>query len=381
VDKDENAPAASLSDEFYPVDIADKVGVLQIAQERDVDCVMPLNEFGMLSHAHCIEELGLPGNCSKLAEALVDKERMRRVWQTAGLSQPRFSVFSRVDDAYKAAKQIGYPSIMKPADSGGSGRGIMIVTGREDIKTAFTIAHPFARNGRILLEEFIEGTELTIEGLVCEGAHTILACSDKFKPPLKTRVATSLNYQALFSSEIMQDVNNLVDAAVHALGITHSATHTEVILTPDEKPYLVEMGGRGGGGHIFSTIVEATSGLNMPALLARILSGETPEVRQKYSRGACYRFFNPPAGRLCEIKYLEEAACLPGVLDIGVVKKPGDIVGYLPNSLSRVGYVVTTGQNRQEAWERANLVEETVQFVVAPFNPGKLLTIGTSNEI
>ena len=365
IDRDKDAPAGPLADEFYPVDISDSKGVLSIAAKRAVDCVMPLNEFGMRSHAYVIDKLGLPGNGPECVEAIVDKECMRNVWRTAGLSQPGFSVFTNFDGALEAIREIGFPAIIKPADSGGSGRGIMIVTALEELKSAYEFARPFARNGKIILEEFIEGTELTIEGLVCQGKHEILATSDKFKPPLKTRVATSLNYQAYLDEQTMAKVRRLVHHAVYALGLTHSATHTEVIVSNEGKPYLVEIGGRGGGGHIFSTIVEATTGLNMPALLARILSGEQPAMTPFFLKGACYRFFNPPRGRLVKIRNINKAKQLPGILDFGIVKRPGEMVGHLPNSLSRAGYVVTSGRDREEAFNRANEVEATLEFVIS----------------
>ncbi len=369
-DQNSEAPAAGLAHEFHVVDIAAPNDIVELARLKEVDAVMPLNEFGMMSHAAAVEALGLLGNTTQSAGWAVDKELMRTRWQEGDLPQPRFVAFGGgglIDDiagAKSATATVGYPCVIKPADSGGSGRGIMIIRHDSEIEEAVEFARPYARNGRLLIESFIEGVEVTVEGLVVDGKHTVLAMSDKEKPALRTRVATSLNYPARFSAAILDRIVSIVDAAVFCLGLTHSATHTELIVTPEGDPILVELGARGGGGHIFSDIVEHVSGVNMPCTLAKILTGEADAVVPLHNTGACYRFFNPSSGKLLEVRGLEEAEAQKGVVDIGIFKKPGEWVGELPNSLERAGFVVTCGTDRTEAWERANLIERIVHFEV-----------------
>jgi biotin carboxylase len=365
VDRDPHAPGAAQADEFYPVDITDHQGVLELARRTRPDCVIPLNEFGMQAHALVSAALGLPGVGPEQVAAVVDKQAMRQAWEKAGLRQPRFHACRSQEQVADAAGQIGFPCLIKPADSGGSGRGVIIINRPGETAEGFAFALPHARNGVVLVEEFIPGVELTVEGLCCRGRHAILAVSDKVKPPLRTRVATSLNYPAYFNGAAMAKAKGLVDAAVRALGLTDCATHTELIITPQGEPFLVEMGARGGGGHIFSTIVEAVSGVNMPVALANILSGQEPQWQATQARGACYRFFTPPAGTITAIEGVEQARNLHGVLDIGMFKKPGDQVRELVNSQERTGFVVTTGPDRESAWRLANEVERRVRIAIA----------------
>lgn len=374
VDRNPEAPAARLAHEFYAVDIGDAEAIVNLARDVHADAVMPLNEFGMRAHAAAVEELGLLGNTRKSAELAVDKELMRQRWATWNLQQPNFVAFSAQDAEFDSdrivdlakANGVSFPCIIKPADSGGSGRGVLILNTADEMAEGVAFASQFARNGRLLLEDFVEGTELTIEGLVQDGEHVILAVSDKEKPSMRTRVATSLNYPAMFEPKVLGRVYTLVNDAVRCLGLTHSATHTECIVTPTGEPFLVELGARGGGGHIFSDIVALVSGVDMPCALADILCGDKPDIRPKRQTGACYRFFNPQPGVLQAVIGLEQAATLPGVVDIGMLKRPGELVGQLLNSFGRTGYVVTSGHDRKEAIERASLVERMVQFVVTP---------------
>ena len=303
-DKNPGAEAAPLAHAFYPVDIADADAVTDLARRTRVQAVMPLNEFGMRAHAAAVETLGLLGNSRKSAEWVVDKEAMRLRWAEASLPQPSFAAFGGRDEsgdleeARRAAKQVGFPCVIKPADSGGSGRGVLILHGEEDMEEGVAFARPFARNGRMLLENFIGGTEMTIEGLVVDGAHTILATSDKEKPPLRTRVSTSLNYPAKFKGRVMARVHDVVHEAVHCLGLTHSATHTEVIVTPEGEPRLVEMGARGGGGHVFSDLVGLVSGGgHAPGAGANPLRRTSRPERAVATRGLL-SIFQPAAGRV-----------------------------------------------------------------------------------
>lgn len=370
VDRDPAAPAASLAHEFYPVDIANEKEIVNLARAVGVDAVMPLNEFGMRSHAAAVEQLGLLGNPPKSAEWVVDKEQMRSRWAQCNLPQPLFAAFGEagrdtdMDDIRKAADHVGFPCVIKPADSGGSGRGVMILRTEDELVEGEAFASPFARNGRMILESYLEGIEITVEGLVVNGRYTTLAASDKEKPPLRSRVATSLNYPAFFDISIMRHVDEIIEKAVACFDLTHSAVHAELIITPENEPMLVELGARGGGGHVFSDLARLVSGVDMPCALAAILCGEQPDLSVLKRSGACYRFFNPPQGRLREVRGLKEAAKLEGVVDIGMFKRPGEKVGSLPNSLSRAGFVVTCGKDREEAWETANQVERIVRLVV-----------------
>ena len=374
VDRDPNASAAAFADEFYPVDISDEDGIVNLAKHLGVHAVMPLNEFGMRSHAYAVEKLGILGNNLDSAEKSTDKEKMRLCWKDASLPQPLFYCFGNnnqemdLKSARKAVDKIKFPCIIKPADSGGSGRGVLVLNNINELAEGIAFARPFCRNGRFVIEEFVEGTEVTVEGLVFNGEHTILAVSDKEKPPLRTRVATSLNYPADFNQSTMAYIHEVVHNAVKSLGLTHSATHTECIVTPEGTPLLIETGARGGGGHIFSDIVELVSGINMPCALAQILCGEEPELSNIKHQGACYRFFNPPQGIIKNIRGFKIAKKMDGVVDIGTVKIPGDTIKKLSNSLERAGFVLTKGKDRYAAWSKANQVERIVQFIVEPEN-------------
>jgi len=370
LDRDNDALGKKFAHEFYPIDIVDENAVLELAKIREVDGVMNVNEFGSRTACYVSQQLGLPGHSKETVEATNDKGLMRDLWKMDSLSMPNYYVFSSKEELNVAIKKIGFPCVLKPTDSGGSGRGVSILRDNADKDWAYDFAKQFARNGRLILEEFIEGTELTIETFSINEKVNILAISDKIKPEIKTRVATSLNYPAKISEEVKKVVEELVSKAILSLGVKDGICHTEVIVNMEGIPYLVETGARGGGGHIFHTIIKNVSGINAPVIQAKWLVGDVVSIDNIMSNGCCYRFFNPPKGILKAVQNFDEASKVAGVLDIGIVKKSGELVGDLQNSLQRAGFVVTNGKTREEAIAIADSVESMIRFIVEPLNEG-----------
>jgi hypothetical protein len=189
--------------------------------------------------------------------------------------------------------------------------------------------------------------------------------SDKEKPEIRTRVATSINYPANITEKQRAIVEETVKKAVLALGIHSGMAHSEVILNGEEVK-MVETGARGGGSHIFPLIIESVSGINTPVVFAQLLTGQKPNLSNIQRNGVVYRFFNPPHGILKEVHGIEEVRTWDGVLDVGVVKKKGEEVGNLKNSLERAGFIVASGKDRSEAQALADKAESFVKFDIDP---------------
>lgn len=361
VDGNPNAEAASYADKFIHIDYSDVNTLISFCKEEKIDAIMPINEWGVMPAAKASNELGLIGNSEKTALLATDKGLMRQTWRENGVNGPDFFVFKTLNELKEGLTHIGYPCIVKPTFSGGGGRGISVLKSIEDAEWAYNFALPAVKYGTLICEAFIEGLELTVETISVNGEVFVLAMSDKEKPELRTRVATSINYPAMISENQRILVEEIVKKAVLALGIRSGMAHSEVILNGEEVK-MVETGARGGGSHIFPLIIEAVSGINTPVVFAQLLTGEKPNLANIQRNGVVYRFFNPPHGILKEVIGLEEVRKWEGILDVGITKKKGDEVGNLKNSLERAGFVVAKGENRNEAQILANKAEEFIKF-------------------
>jgi len=363
VDAAPNAPGLALADDHAVLDIRDAAAVAGFARGKGVDLILAVNEAGVLAAAEASCALGLPNLAPDVALRCLHKGLMREAWQAAGLPQPAFRRVKSPEEIADAASSIGYPVILKPAMNWGS-RGVSRVADASELPWAIDYARANCRDGEFIVEQLIPGVEMTIEGLVKRGKAQILAQSDKEpQEHPKYRVAMALNYPAKFAEWQLRRACEVVSWAVKALGIENGAFHWECMVN-DQDVFLVEMGGRPGGGHIFGQIVEAASGVCMPQALALLLLGDDPDIRPKYQRGACYKFFTPPPGVFRQALGVSEAGQFPGILDFGFHMSPGAVVSPIAGDADRPGYAVATGSTREEAMANADCAIASVRYLI-----------------
>jgi biotin carboxylase len=365
VDRQPTAPGRDDADLFEAVDLADPEAVIQVGRTHRIDAVLPLNDIGVRTASRVADALSLVGPDRETAERANDKALMREWWRDHGVPVPEFRILRPGDDPIASAQEVGYPVIVKPPDTGGGGRGISVARDRQELEWSLDFARPWIRDGRLLIERMLDGVEVTVETLSWNGHAHVLAVSDKTKPDLRTRVATDLTYPARLPPDVVAGVEAVARRAVETLGVVNGPAHTELIVTSN-GPVPVETGARGGGGHIFAMIVREVSGVDYVRESAYTLLGRTPNVTISRVRGCVYRFFDPPPGELKAVHGVEAARAMPGVLDIGLLKQPGDRVGDLRNSLERAGFAVVSGPDAVTARERADRVERAVRFEVEP---------------
>lgn len=364
LDRDAEAPGFQHADESAAIDIRDKNAVLKCAAEFRVDGIMPINDFGTRSAFYACQKLGLTGPSYLTGVCGNDKGLMRDVWAHESLPQPIYRVFGLDTPLNQITACVPFPMVVKPVDCGGGGRGISVARSPGDLLEAIAHATPFVDRNRLIAEEFVIGTEVTVESLVHKGVIHVLAISDKVKPESRYRVATSLNYPAALPDEVIDRIIETVTGAIEALGVTDGAAHTELIVSEDyEKIWLIETGIRGGGGHVFGAIIKEVTGISAPIQLARILCGLEPDLTPKKRSGCVYRFFNPCGrGVLKSIRYDPAVVEAPAVVAFDITCRPGQVFDGLTDSMKRVGYVVTRGADRDEAIRNADIVESNIIF-------------------
>ena len=357
------APGFGVADAYGVIDIRNSEAVAKFAREHRVHLILAVNEAGVLSAAEASRELGLPNLTPESAMRCLHKGMMREAWQAAALPQPLFQRITSIDAISDAASRIGYPVILKPAMNWGS-RGVSRVAGPDQLSWAVDYASTNSRGCDFIVEQCISGVEMTIEGLVKRGQAQILAQSDKEpQDHPKYRVAMALNYPAKFADWQLKRAADIVGRAAQVPGIENGAFHCECMVN-EEDVFLLEMGGRPGGGHIFGQIVEASSGVCMPQALALLLLGEDPDICPRFQRGACYKFFAPPSGVFQAVTGVAEAANLPGILDFGFHMNPGTVVSAIAGDADRPGYAVATGATREEAIANAERAISSIHYVM-----------------
>ena len=364
VDMNPHADGKAIANKFIAADIKDKNLVLHLAKENEVKAVMPVNDFGVRSAAFAAKHLNLIGLSEAAAEAANNKFAMRTIWANARLPQPSFLRAFSYDEFINAINKLGYPVIVKPTDCGGGSRGISKINSESGVMTSFQNALTHADNNELILEECMAGMEITVEGICYNNNVKILAISDKEHFPSNSYcVASSLNYFADLPQYLIKKIESLAVAAVRSLAIDNSPFHMEMMIV-DCTPFLIEIGARGGGGHISSTIVYLVTGVNYIQQYANILLGRQVEIEPLVKRGSVFRFLHCHPGRIAKISYSEDINKIEGVVDFKLLKKEGDIVPILSMDNERIGFVVTSANNRDEAIAIADRVERAINIVI-----------------
>tara|TARA_Y100001935_G_C17309130_1_gene514522 strand:- start:2061 stop:3251 length:1191 start_codon:yes stop_codon:yes gene_type:complete len=363
LDGNKNAHGFKYADKFKCIDITNKNKVLDYAQSNDIDAIIPLNEFATPSSCYVSQQMGLRGPSFLSATCGTDKGLMRDVWALNKISQPKYIVFGKDSVNNLNINNLDYPLIIKPTLTGGGGRGISIVKSKESLMECFHHASQFALNDRFILEDFISGTELTIDGYMYNSNFYLTAMSDKFKPESIHRVATSLYFPANIDKKTKNNVSALVEKSSKALGLNNCAIHAEIILKDDKSCYMVELGLRGGGGHLFGSIIKLHSGIDAPFQLANILLDKNPSILPTQNKNVIYRFLNPSfTGKFIKADFPEWIATDDEVHNYGIMLQSGSFYKGLSDSLQRIGFLILSGNNRKKLDRKADKIEASISY-------------------
>jgi biotin carboxylase len=360
-DGNPDAPGLKVATRSEVLDVKDIKGHLKLAKSLKLNGVLSISaEPPLRTVAAVAKEKKLTTTSLKAIEIGLNKGLQRRLFLKNKLSQPRFALAKNYKEALKAVSAIGFPSVIKPVDNAGS-RGVYVLENKSELRLATKQAFSFSKTKEIIIEEFIEGTECTVDGITIGGKHHILAISDKYKPESKFRVATQLCYPARFPQAVITEIEKMMKKAYSAMGIDNAPTHSEVIVSKN-KPVIVEVACRGGGFYIFTHAVEATSGIDVLSLWIKTCLGESVKVGKPLKRGVVLKWLAPSPGKLRAINGVDRLKKIKGLIDYGFFIKPGGEIPELTTDGKRTGYILIKGRDSQEALERIDLASKSLVF-------------------
>lgn len=340
----------------------DTSSVLEAARTYQIDGVMTLaSDMPMQTVAAVCDELGLIGISSQTALKATNKAEMRNCFKAHNVPIPDFYIVHKLDEFIEAAKNFTTKFIVKPADNSGN-RGIKLINDISDeqvLVEAYNYSKKYSKDGRVLLEEYMEGDEFSVETMSVHGVCHVIQITDKLTSGVPYFVEMGHTQPSIYAEEVKIKIADVAKAGIKALGINHGPSHTEIKLT-SSGPKIVEIGARLGGGCITTHLVPLSTGVNMVEANIRIALGEEPDLCKKYDKGAAIRFLQPLPGIIMSVKGIDEIRKISGVIEVGFLKNVGDVVSELCNGLDRVGYVITQGNTREEA---VCLCEEVVKII------------------
>ena len=336
----EGAVARHECDCFYPVSIVDKEAILAEARRIGPDGVVSIaSDLAAVTVNYLADALGLPGNSLAATAQTTNKYLMRRRLSEAGLPCPRFQ---RVGSAAEAESwPWGGPAIVKPTDRSGS-RGVTKVTAPAALPAAVQRALQQSLEKAAIIEEFVEGREISVETISWQGQHHLLAMTDKVTSGAPYFVETQQHQPATIAADAKTAVWEVVCRALGCLGVECGASHSELLIAAERRPCLVEIGARMGGDCIGSHLVEFSTGYDfLRGVIEASLGHFAPVVKTRAQCAGIYYLAAPP-GIVTQI--VDRTAEYPEIVAKELFVKPGDLVGELRESGQRLGYFLYAGR-------------------------------------
>lgn len=316
--------------------------VISAAKRHRIDGIMTLaTDMPMRTVAAVAKEMNLIGIDEETALKATNKAEMRKALQLNYVPIPKFYVVSNKDEYKEVVKQFDVPFIVKPADSSGS-RGIFEVKDIHNddlIIEAYDYCHPFSKVGDVVVEEYMEGPEVSVETLTVNGECHVIQITDKLTTGAPHYVEMGHSQPTMLSNEIAEQISKVAKAANKAIGIKNGPSHTEIIVTK-EGPKIVELGARLGGDNITTHLVPLSTGVNMVECCIKIALGEIPDIKKKWNKGSAIRYFEQHAGVIDSIEGVDKAEEIDGVQQISIVHGVGEEVTEINSSGERMGFVI-----------------------------------------
>jgi biotin carboxylase len=370
VDRNADAPGLDQADVGEAVDFTDVDAVAEVGARHGVDGVMTLaSDRAVPVVAAVAERLGLPGIGSEAAHLATNKIAMRRVFGMKGVPQPQFAAVRTFSEARAAAATVGFPAVLKPADSSGQ-RGLFLLRTVDDLDAALPHALVASPSQETIVERFHEGREVNTLLVATADEVRLVTASDRIRPDgIGFGVALAHLYPSTLFGDVLAEVERVAIAAVHAIGLRNGIAYPQLLVS-GSSVRVIEIAARIPGGQMVE-VPRYGVGVDLVQVALRQALGEpvTDElVTARLQQPLAIRFLTAqpgplPTGVVESVGPLDKALALPGVERIETWIQPGETIRPVQTDGDRRGYVIALGDTNVQALERAEAAASLIDVL------------------
>lgn len=345
-------------DAFEIVGGQDFEGTCAVVEKYGVDAIVTAaTDKPLVMMARIAEKYNFPFYSIETAQWSTDKYQMKQRFLEGGVPCARGRLIAKVEEA----DDLYYPLIVKPRDNSGS-RGVKLCRNKEELQEAMQEALQYSHLDTVLVEEYIEGQEYSIEGLHYDGKSEVIQFTEKTTTEFPYNVELAHKQPANLTEEQKNDIRELVSKIASCMHFENCPSHTELKIN-ERGIFVIETSPRLGGDYITSTLVPLSTGINMEDQLQNIALGEKVDTRTgcvEKASGVC--FFCLPEGVVKSIDpQINEIISWPGVYSFELKLKEGDEVHKITSSLNRYGEVIVGGEDRNVVDERLDEINKELE--------------------
>lgn len=370
-----DAPAFHLADYQLIASTRDADATVSVVREfhkaHPIHGVMTIANDVPYTVASVAHALGLPSIGLEAATCATDKLLMKQRFQDQNVACPWFT---RVDDVRQLQEIVGQSTgetfVLKPVDGRGA-RGVLLIDGGVDLAWAYEESKRWGECGRLILEKFIPGAQLSTESFLLDGkcytpaiAERNYARLSQFRPNI---IEDGGTIPPELDVELTAKIDNLILRGAASIGITAGIIKGDLVIDPQGNPLIIELAPRLSGGWLATHQIPAASGVNLVDAVISYSLGEPVTAAQltpKYHRATAIRYWFPPAGLIKRIRGEDSLRKTPGLLAYGFFRREGDMQPPIRMHPDRFGYVIVTGNDRDEVMARVNQALSRVQVEV-----------------
>ena len=327
--------------------------IVEYAQEHPIAAILSVDDAASELAAFASEALGLAHNSPKAAEAARDKLLMRSLMSKGGAPCPVFRPFSLSADPAWVATRVTYPCVVKPLRLSGS-RGVIRAKNPDELVAAFNrtrrllLSEGCSKHDSLLVEDFIPGFEVALEGILTRGQLKVLALFDK-PDPLDGPFFEETIYvtPSRLPVKVQEEIARCVTIGAASLGLREGPVHAELRVN-EQGPWMLEIAGRSIGG-LCSTILEFGAGMCLEELILRQAIGDeiTSIEREGYAAGVMMIPI-PTAGMLKAVYGVDDALTVPQITGVEITAKLHHPLVPLPEGASYLGFIFARGDGPAE---------------------------------
>jgi biotin carboxylase len=361
VDRNADAPGLALAEAGEVIDFTDVAAVVKAGQRHAVDGVMTYAaDRAVPVVAAVAEALGLPGIGTETAHLMTNKIAMRRQLADAGVPQPRFAAARTIHEARAAAAAVGFPSVLKPADSAGQ-RGLFLCESLDDVERHLHASLAQSTEQEAILESFHSGLEVNGLLVVRNGEPVVVTLSDRRRPSGRGfGVALAHVYPSTLFGDALEEVRRTGVHTVKALGLRDGIAYPQVLWSDDGVARLIEVAARIPAGQMDAV---ARWGVSVDLIeiallqaLGRPVSDELVAPKTQQPMAISFLTAEPgplPTGKLVHVSGLDRVRAFPGVVEAELYFREGETINPVQVDGDRRGYVIALGSTNLEAVDRA----------------------------
>lgn len=343
----DGAVAQNVCDRFFPVSVTEKGQILDICRTERIAAVTSIaSDVAVPTVAYVATSLNLIGNTPESAYISTNKYAMRQALCKSSVRCPAFMKVTNLQDLAGKTAALRFPLIVKPCDRSGSA-GVTKVETAETLVSATKIALALSLGHEAIIEEFIAGTEVSVESISWQGTHYILAITDKVTSGAPHFVEVAHHQPSRHLAATQTEIRCQTLAALTALGINNGASHAEFLITAKGQVYVTEVGARMGGDFIGSDLVKLSTGYDFLKGVVDVACGSfSPPKQDIRSRSGCCSgvwFFSKNTPQVLD--YIQKQNQHPEIVraEVSTLELPE-----LTKSADRSGYFIYQGDKRME---------------------------------